>query len=389
MKINLLKLNLLAFLFFAGMWNVKAIADKCIVRSSLNRLYRVDTAKILRTVNSMPGQTTDTGNYGMHLQISKDQQNYAQTGIYFSKSASDKFVQNEDAIVVNGGTPLVYIWSYSSDNVAVCINALSDYANGKRIRLFVTAVYDGNYTLSLANIFHIDTASYNVYLVDNAKKDSVDILHTNSYPFSMRSSDTSSYGGYRFVLSIQHKSEGPYSLSAFSGEKISTGVKINWETKNAGNYTGFILQKLNAGNSYDSLYSTQSDPSAAAYSFTDLHPIIGNNVYRLKQSGITGAIRYSGTISIGYNTTTPNGALNVYPNPVSNNMTVSVLSSSVSATTYIADIYDLSGNHINHQVVNSGQWTNDVSAYKNGIYVIQIKDANGNLVGQSKFMKAN
>jgi hypothetical protein len=389
MKINLLKLNLAALIFLAGMWNMKAIANKYIVKSALNSTQNIDTSKIVRTVNSMPVQTTDTGNYGLHMQISKDKQDYAQTGIYFYANASDKFVQNEDAIVVNGGMPLVYIWSYTSDNVAVCINTLSDYARGKRVRLFVTAVYNGDYSLSLADIFNIDTASYNVYLVDNEKKDSVDILHTNSYPFTINNGDTASFGAYRFVLSIQHKPIGPYSLSAFSGKKISTGVQLNWQAINAGNFTGFTLQKLNSGNSFDSLYCVQSDPGTTYYSFTDLHPVIGNNVYRLQQSGVNGSITYSSNISIGYNTASPNGSMNIYPNPASSTMTVSILSGSATVVTYVADIYDMAGNHVNHQVANTGQWTNDVSAFKNGLYIITIKDANGNLVGQSKFMKAN
>jgi hypothetical protein len=70
-------------------------------------------------------------------------------------------------------------------------------------------------------------------------------------------------------------------------------------------------------------------------------------------------------------------------------MTISVASSTIGASSYVADIYDLSGVHVKHQVVSGTDWTNDVSNYKNGLYIIEIKDTNGNLLGQSKFMKVN
>jgi hypothetical protein len=389
MKINLLKLNIIAFLFFAGMFHIKAATNKYLTKADFKISHRIDTSKIMRSINAMPVQTTDTGNYGLHMQISMNSETYAQTGIYFYANASDNFNQYEDAIVVNGGSPLVYIWSYTYDNVAVSINTLADYAKGKRIRLYVNAVYNGNYTMSMADIFNIDTTNYNIFLVDNKLKDSVDIVHTKAYPFTLNGYDTASYGAYRFVLAVEHKAVAAYKLSAFSGEKVSTGVQVNWQTINASNYTGFILQKENSAGGFDSLYSVQSASGVNAYSFTDTHPTMGDNVYRLQQNGISGGITYSGNITIGYNNAAPNGAINVYPNPAKNSMTISVASSTIGASSYVADIYDLSGVHVKHQVVSGTDWTNDVSNYKNGLYIIEIKDTNGNLLGQSKFMKVN
>ena len=377
MRINLLKIILAACLCFSGLQNVRAATKYS------------DTLKTKRTSYAMPVQTKDTGNYGLHMQMSRDAQNYAQTGIYFYANASDKYRDSEDAIVVNGGTPLVYISSFTSDNVPVCINTLADYAKGKRIRLYENAVYNGAYTLSLADIFGMDTAAYNVFLIDNEKQDSVDIVHTKSYAFNVSVSDTGSWGAYRFVVAIEHKPVGAYKLSSFSGQKVSAGVQLDWQAVNAGNYTGYTLQKLNTTGGYDSLYAVQSDSSITAYNFTDTHPIIGNNVYRLMQNGISGNITYSGTITIGYGSSTPNGAMNLYPNPAKTTMTVSMASNTTSASTYVADIYDLSGARVDHQVATSSSWTNDVSSYKNGLYIIQVKDTNGNLLGQSKFMKVN
>ena len=388
MRINLLRNILIACLCLTGLQNIKA-ATNASSKPGTRIIHYSDTVKIKRSIFAVPVQSTDSGNYGFHLQMSKDSLTYIQTGIYFYANASDKYSSSEDAVQVNGGTPQVYLSSYTSDNVQVCINTMSDYAKGKRIRLYVNALNSGNYSLSLADIFGMDTAAYNLYLVDNSKQDSVDIIHTKSYPFTINWADTTSYGAYRFVLAIEHKPVKPYMLFTFSGEKISTGVQIGWQAINAGNYTGYVLQKRNNNNGYDSLYSVQSDPNIPVYQFVDTHPIIGNNVYRLQQSGITGAITYSDNITISYSSSSPNGALNVYPNPAKTTMTISMASNAISPSTYVADIYDLSGTHVNHQVVTGGSWTNDVSSYKNGLYIIEIKDTSGNLIGHSKFMKSN
>jgi hypothetical protein len=136
------------------------------------------------------------------------------------------------------------------------------------------------------------------------------------------------------------------------------------------------------------LYSVQSD-SSTTYTFIDQHPVIGNNIYRLKQNGLTGQITYSAPITIGYGTTTAATALNVYPNPSKSIINVKLASNTTSGANYTADIYNMSGSLVAHQSVSSGTFTKDISSYKFGAYFIQLKDANGMVVGQSKFVKAD
>jgi hypothetical protein len=412
MKNNLLTISVLVGVFFVGLQNtnaatinkrmetaksnsapkickpVQAFADT-IVKKHLQKTAGINKSFYGNIAYNMPVQTTDSGNYGFHLQLSQNQYNYIQTGIYFYTNASDKYVFNEDAAQIDGPSPGVFLSSYSSDNKLLCINTMSDYAKGKRIRLYVNATWSGTDTLSLADIFGMDTVSYNLYLIDNQKHDSVDIVHQRAYTFNINLADTNSFGANRFVLSIEHKPVEPYKLSAFTGQKVSSGVKIDWSAVNAGNYTGYTLQRLNNAGGFDSLYSIQSDPNTTAYSFIDTHPQMGNNVYRLEQNGITGAITYSAAITVSYSSISPNGAINVYPNPAQNSMTVSLASNTINSPTYVADTYDLSGNRVSHQTVSAALWTNDISKYKSGLYFIQVKDTNGNVVGQSKFMKSN
>jgi hypothetical protein len=330
---------------------------------------------------------TNSVNAGLHVQMTLDSANYAQTGIYFKNTATDKYVSSEDAVEIDGGTPQVFLSSYSSDSVKLSINTMADYGQGKRIRLYANANYSGTYTLSLADLTGIDTTDYNIYLVDNKLADSLDLVHSKTYSFTLNTADTTTFGSNRFVLAVDHKAVKQYQLATFTGQKVSTGVQLKWTAVNAGNYTGYTLQKLNADGGYDSLYSVQSDTSTTAYNFIDTHPIIGNNTYRLAQNGITGAITYSAVVTIGYNSSTPNGALTVYPNPAQSIININIPSSTISSPNYVADIYNASGQIVNHQTVTNSSWSNDVSSYKLGLYVLQVKDTNGNIVGVAKFIK--
>jgi hypothetical protein len=323
----------------------------------------------------------------LHLQLTLDSNNFAQTGVYFSNIASDKFVPSEDAVQVDGGMTEVYLSSYSSDSVLLAINTMAGYTYGKRVRLYVNAVSSGVYTFSLPDIAGMDTINYNIFLIDNQKQDSLDMVHYKNYSFNLNTADTTSFGSARFVLAIDHKPVPKYVLATFSGQKVPAGVQLNWTGVNAGIYTGYTLQKLNASGGYDSLYSVQSDTSITAYSYIDTHPIIGNNVYRLKQNGLTGAITYSASITVGYNSTAPAGALTLYPNPASSTLNATITSSTINTPAYTVNIYNSLGSQVDHQTVSGSTWSYDVSSYKQGIYVMQVKDTNGNVIGQSKFVK--
>lgn len=324
---------------------------------------------------------------GLHLKFALDSVVNDEIGIYFSSAWSDNYDSN-DSFDLDGLDPKVFLSSFTADGVRVSINAWSSYTTPARIKLYVRANNSGTYSLNLEDFVNIDTSLYAINLIDNQQKDSVNMAKFSTYTFNIANAADTTQWDNRFVLSIETKTLPPYQLADFGGQKVPTGVQVDWKAINAGNYTGFTLQKLNATNGYDSLYTIQSD-SATNYSYIDQHPIIGNNVYRLKQNGVTGQIMYSSPITIGYGTVTPTTSLNVYPNPSKSVINVSLTSSNTSNVTYIADIYNMSGTLVMHQSVNSGKFTQDISAYKYGVYFIQLKDLNGYLVGQTKFIKAN
>jgi hypothetical protein len=322
---------------------------------------------------------------GLHLKLVLDSLHFDECGIYFSKKYSDSLDKN-DAPDLDGTGGKVYLSSYTSDKVRTSINAMSMFnAAGKRIPLFVKYSASGLYSLGMEDIANFNK-HYSVFLIDNLKKDSLDLTLYKSYNFNYTAGTAGD--STRFVLAIEHKPIPHYALVAFAGSKVTPGVKLSWTTLNEGNITTFILQKLGANNTYAYLDSLQSD-STGAYSFVDQHPTLGNNTYRLQQIDGLGNITYSAPVTIGYNSTNPNGGLVLYPNPAKTTMTVTLTTSTTATQVATADIYNAQGKLVEHKVVNSNSFTHDVSGYELGVYIMQLKNSNGDLVGNSKFVKVN
>jgi hypothetical protein len=326
---------------------------------------------------------------GLHLMLQQDSVINHQCGIYFCKHCSDNFDIN-DAYDLDGINPAVFMSSFTADNVRTALNKFGDYIpHGKRVKLFVKATTDGLYKLTMTDFQNIDTADYNIYLVDNLNKDSLDMVHYKTYNFSLSTADTASFAN-RFVLAVERKPLPPYQLITFTGQKVTGGAQLNWKTYNEGDYTGFVLQKMDAATkTFGPIDSLQSN-SATNYSFVDHNPVSGSNVYRLQQNDINGNITYSALVTINYNSLTVDGTFTVYPNPSRELITVSVNSTSTNTpAAYVSKIYNTAGAVIGERNISANSWTEDISNYKAGVYIIVLKDNNGNMVGKTKFVKTN
>jgi hypothetical protein len=338
------------------------------------------------TAKTTPVVTAPDSSIGLHLKLTANSITYDECGIYFKAGWSDKF-DNYDSMDLDGTSGQVFLSSYTTDDVRTSINALAMFnSKGKRIPLYVSFANSGLYTLGMEDIKNINTNQYSVFLIDNMLKDSLDLTLYGTYNFNYVAGTAND--STRFVLAIEHKPVPHYALLSFSGAKSTDGVLLDWKTINEGASVTYVLQKLAANNTYVFLDSLHSD-SSGAYSYIDQHPILGNNTYRLQQTDALGDITYSAPVTIGYNSSSPNGGLNIYPNPAKSMITVTLTTSSTVAQVATADIYNTSGTLIAHKVVNSNSFTHDVSSYQLGVYIIELKNNNGVLVGKSKFVKVN
>jgi len=323
---------------------------------------------------------------GLHLMLELDSNTTESCGIFFVDGDSDGN-DNDDGIYLSGFGQKVQMSSYTADGLSTSINAMADYKKGKRIKLFVKAAADGQYSISMTDIQNINTSLYNVYLVDNLNKDSLDMVQYKTYKFDLVAADTASFAN-RFVLAVEKKPLPPYQLIAFTGQKANTAIQLNWKTYNEGDYTNFVLQKQDANGQFNALYTLQSD-SANNYGYLDPNPVSGNNIYRLQQTAFDGTITYSASVTVTFSSLTVSGVFSIYPNPSREMITVSINSTNSTAPNYVSNIYNTIGELMGQRTVSASSWTEDISSYKAGVYVIILKDNGGNLIGKSKFVKTN
>ena len=347
--------------------------------------YAPGSAKSI-SMASVPPQYSVSKLPNLHLMLAKDSLTFKTCGLYFKDNWNDAF-ETYDAKDIDAASQNIYLSSLTSDGVRTGINAMSLFTKGKNIQLFVNATASGTFKLNLMDIANVDTTAYNVYLLDNAKKDSVDLVKNKTYSFEMDPSDSSSFGAGRFVLSIQRKPLPPYQLLAFKGSKENTGISINWKTANEGDYTSFGLQKLNSNNKFVTIDSLQSNGSGS-YPYFDMNPVTGKNIYRLAQYNIDGVASYSAALIIPFNTPSIGALLSVYPNPAQDQITVDFTSLVPSQTaTYNVNIYNSMGASVMQKSVTASSLTQDVSSLKPGTYIIQILNVNGAPVANTKFIK--
>ncbi len=115
----------------------------------------------------------------------------------------------------------------------------------------------------------------------------------------------------------------PLSLISFSGTVNGGKVRLNWQTNNEKNITGYDIERLINGTWSGIGFIASSGNSSAAnnYLFDDNGPLNGINYYRLKITDADGKSSYSRIISL----VTENGKSVVYqnvPNPFINSTTI-------------------------------------------------------------------
>ncbi|WP_259068188.1 beta strand repeat-containing protein [Mucilaginibacter sp. X4EP1] len=338
---------------------------------------------------------------GLYMKMVKDSVTHAYCGIYFRKGWASIFNAG-DAADLNTSSQKVYMSSYTSDGVRAAVNLQPDYRKGIKVKVYANAAVDGIYMLNTEGIRNIDTL-YDIFLIDHYKNDSLDMRRYGSYTFNIYKSDTSSFGGSRFELSIHPRPLPPYKLLSFTGQKVRDGIQLTWKTESEANYTGFVLQKQD-DKQYIQLYSLQSNGSGT-YTFTDHNPIRGNNTYRLQQSGITGNISYSSPVTITYDQAGTNESICVYPNPVKDVINLTINRSNqnangnqligingpsfpVGSVSYGIKIMTITGTVVMSNNSTDADWHQNAVSLAPGPYIIQVINNNDkSLIGKSMFVK--
>jgi hypothetical protein len=356
-----------------------------IFNESAKTTSQVNTSYLL--LNSLPSSASVPY---FHLKLIQDTLNDDATLFMFKPTASTGYVESEDAEVF-AGSGSVTLSSVSSDNKALAINTLPlPGLKQTTIPLKVYTAGSGLYTLNRMDIHNIPQL-FDVWLMDAYKKDSLDIKHNTTYNFNVNKADTNSAGSKRFSVVIRQNPAYAYKLLGFSGVKVLQGAQLKWVTENEADYTSFSLERSNDnGVTYNAITSVQGNASAT-YTYLDTRPVTGVNLYRLKQTDINGTISYSKVVSLSYADLSNNIAnnLNVYPNPASGMLNLSVAQQvQTDAASYEIKIINTSGLLVKEAVSQQPYWQGSVANLSPGTYVIEvINKTTQTPVGKTKFVK--
>lgn len=327
----------------------------------------------------------------IRLQLAKDSDNTDDIILHFTKNANIAFVQDEDAIY-RVGSGLVNLASLSSDNVVLAINNLPLPKTSETVGLKFNASADGIYTLNLKNIVAIPQL-FDVTLIDNYTKGSVNMRKDTAYTFNVIKSDSATFGAKRFSILIGQNPSLAYHLLNFWGSNVpyAKQVQLGWKTKNEGNYTNFTVEKSIDGGQTFNVLGSVSASDQGTYSLLDNNPINGKNLYRLKQEDINDSVSYSAIVPVEFSNLSNNlvkGNINVFPNPTSGPINLAITTVNDNAATYNIQIANSSGLVIKQATSSTPAWQSSVSDLLPGTYMLKVINTKDNsLVGNAKFVK--
>lgn len=331
----------------------------------------------------------------MILNIAKDTTGKSEILIGFNQGSTKKYNQIEDDYYLSGQMPqAMWITSDDGKNLVSKWRTLPNATEPDTIKIAVTASASGQYALTRSELTDIP-GLYNIWLIDNYKKDSLDIRHNDKYIFNIDLSDSASYGKGRFRMVIRQDPALALHLLNFAAAKTTGGSEITWKTENEAYSTNFTVERSNDNGASFKVVGGYSSGNEGTYSLLDRYPPVGTDLYRLKMEDVNGTVTYSKTIALVY--TTENklalAPVSVYPNPARNIINVSIVPSIKQIPQPVNVSYNIiitgsNGNVVQKSSSSQPEWQGTVGNLLPGSYVVQVLDnKNNSVVGQSKFIK--
>ncbi len=348
----------------------------------------------------------------LRLKLITDSLNYDDIVIGFNSNTSPLYNPGEDAMYIPGIDAVDGLSSLSSDNVPLAINYLPlPKLAPQVVKLDVEGTLNGLYTLKRTAIDAIP-AIYELWLMDNYKKDSLDIRNNATYAFTIDLADTNSYGKSRFTLVIRQNPALGVHLLNFTATKSSGGAQVVWKTENEQNYTNFTVERSSDGGETYVVVGGFVSGDLGTYSFLDKTPPAATDMYRLKMQDVNGTIVYSNIVTLiyGNGNNVSAGNISVYPNPAGSVINLAInqnnstpvagesalqngaitpgIKQGANTQLYGIKIISITGRVVAGATSSSANWQNNISNLAPGTYIIEVVNNNNNsLIGKSAFVK--
>jgi hypothetical protein len=186
----------------------------------------------------------------------------------------------------------------------------------------------------------------------------------------------------------------PTIISSFKVIKEKNSHQVQWQTEQEINAYGFDVERSADGTRFSTLgfiaskTSNGNSSNALQYNYTDTKPIVGTNYYRLKQIDKDGTIYYS-TIYALKNSSNNVASVQLYPNPVKNNLFVFL--NDMMNTEVVVNVFSVHGKQMLQRKIavtqNNSSLQFDVTLLPTGIYTVQVMNARTNQSITQRFVK--
>ena len=168
----------------------------------------------------------------------------------------------------------------------------------------------------------------------------------------------------------------PIELLNFNASPINNEiVQLKWQTASENNNDYFTIERSKNGTTWEQVALVDgagNSSSLLSYSISDSHLYIGISYYRLKQTDFDGQFEYSEIRSVNIERL-ENSQIEMYPNPVKNQITIFANSTELAEIT----IYNALGQDVTLLALkiekSSRKLVLDVSSLSSGIYYIKTK----------------
>ena len=178
----------------------------------------------------------------------------------------------------------------------------------------------------------------------------------------------------------------PVALTDFHVHSTGEGNLVQWATVTEINNHTFTLERSASLSDFSPLTTIEGAGNSSVlvnYAWNDNNPLTGISYYRLVQTDFDGTQKIYGPVSVFRNEgLTSLTVVGTYPNPFSDNFTLTYFSAAKTVTTI--EILDATGRQVSKQMINSAEGVNTYriadNAMSEGIYFVSLSQANNNRV---------
>lgn len=163
----------------------------------------------------------------------------------------------------------------------------------------------------------------------------------------------------------------PVTLLSFNVRKTESMVALTWSTAKEQDNKGFEIERSIDGKTWEnigfvnSLSQSGYSNNRLDYVATDLHPVTGKNMYRLKQVNYSGSFEYTAVRTVIADN--KSGKINVYPNPVKEQLKISGLKANETVK-----LCDMTGRVVWQAEAKGTELTIPVSSITEGVYYLNV-----------------